>query len=105
MGNVVAYNDAQTTTNDYASIVKVKLPTNMKRFLIHWKELNVNAALIKILASPDDVTYETIKAETALAKNGSSYETLEDPWTWIDVQVKSAVAETHGSVKVYITGA
>lgn len=106
--------NTQTTTSSYASVLKVTMPVGKKSYdlgavqvqkvLIHMIEKNVNAIKVKILASNDDTTYETIMAETTIAKNASLYETLSDPWMYIDVQAVDAVAETHGSLKVVISG-
>jgi len=94
----------QTSTNNYASILKIEVPSQITKVLVHLKEQNVNAVKYKILASADDVTYETLKDETSLSKNGSVYETCDDPWRIFDVQIKSAVAGIHGSVKATISG-
>jgi hypothetical protein len=101
---VIGEKSSQATTNSYVTALKLQIPTHIKQILVHIKELNVNAIKYKILASTDNVTYETLKAATTIAKNGSTYETLTDPWPWVDVQVTDDAGGTHGSVKVIITG-
>jgi hypothetical protein len=94
----------QTSTNNYTSILKTEVPSQITKVLFHLKEQNVNVVKYKILASADDVTYETLKDETGLLKNGSVYEICEDPWRFFDVQIKSAVAGIHGNVKATVSG-
>ena len=95
---------AVATTTAMVSALKLKVPPQMSRLLIHVKENNTNAIKYQVLASNDDVTYETLKAATTVAKNGSTYETLSDPWLWVDVQVQDNVAETHGVATVVVSG-
>jgi hypothetical protein len=85
-------------------MLKIEVPSQITKVLVHLKEQNVNAVKYKILASADDVTYEILKDETSLAKNGSVHETCDDPWRFFDVQIKSAVAGIHGTVKATIAG-
>jgi len=98
--------NTQTSTNDYASVLKVKVPGQIKTILAHLIEKNVNAIVYRIRGSVDDETYETLPNVDciALAKNGSAFETCDDPWVYFDVQIKSAVAGAHGSVKVLVSG-
>lgn len=94
----------QTTTSAYASVLKVELHSQIHKVTVHLVEKNVNAVKYKILASNDDVTFETLQAETVIAKNGSDWQTLDEAWRFIDVQAVDSVAETHGSIKVTATG-
>lgn len=93
-----------TSTDDYVSILKLQLYSQTKKVLIHLKEGNVNAVKYKILASNDDITYETLLAETVLAKNGSDYQVVDDPWNFIDIQFKASVGASQGSLKVCVSG-
>lgn len=92
-----------TSTNNYVSVYKVS-DSHSRHIAISIKENNVNALLYKVLGSLDDVTFHELLAETSLAKNGSDYQTIEGAWRYIDVQIKSAVAETHGNATVLISG-
>jgi hypothetical protein len=102
MGDVIA-NVTQTTTNGYLSIAKVNIASQYDIILIQLTELDVNSAVYRILASNDDVTYQTIREATALAQNTSAVpETLTDPWKYVDVQIIDGAG--HASVKCVITG-
>ena len=96
--------NSKLSTNSYASALKILVPHRITKVLVHLKEENTNAVKVKVLASVDDVVYETIKPETVLAKNGSAYETVTDPWMWLDVQFCASVADAQGKLTVTITG-
>jgi len=72
--------------------------------LVHLKENNTNAIKFKILGSLDAATWETIKTETTLAKDGSVFETFSDPWLYVDVQFMANVADSQGKLTVNISG-
>ena len=105
MGQSLGSN-TQTSTNDYASVLKVQVPGQVKTVLVHLIEKNVNAVIYRIRGSIDDATYETLPNVdgVTLAKNASAFETCDDPWLYFDVQVKSAVAGVHGSLEVLVSG-
>ena len=94
------------TTNDYATLISVKVPSQVSKLLIHLKEENTNAILYKIQGAQDvdfSVT-EDLEAETTLAKNGSVYETIGEPWLFIRVLHKAAVADSQGKTSCVISG-
>ncbi len=96
----------KTSANTYASVFGGALLTrsdDQHNFVIHYVENNVNAVTLKFLGSNDGVNFEQLGEETAVAKAGHDYETLSESWLYIDVQVKSTVAATHGSVTVLLT--
>lgn len=92
-----------TSTNSYATVCKVN-DLHSRNILVSIKENNVNAIKYKILGSLDDVTYHELQAETVVTKNGSGYKSFSDAWRFIDVQIASNVAETHGNATVVISG-
>jgi hypothetical protein len=95
----------QISGNDYISIMKLNLNNiEYKTFLFHFREENTNAIKFKILASSDQITWETIKEETTLAKNGSTYETLTDAWMFIDIQFKADTPEAQGKLTLNVSG-
>jgi hypothetical protein len=85
------------STNAFASALKIKT-SFANKLLIHLKEHNTNDIRYKILGSMDDVVYETLVASTLLATNTSAYETLTDPWEYLDVQIIDNVGGTHGKL-------
>ncbi len=96
---------SQNTTSSYADLLKISAaPPRANRIVLWLKEENTNAIKYKVLASNDDNRYETVKAETTLAKNGSTYEVVSDPWLFILVQVADSVAETHGKATCIASG-
>ena len=94
------------TTDNYAELISVKVPAQVDQLLISLKEENTNAILFKIQGSndPDFAVAEDLKAETTLAKNGSAYETVEEPWLYVRVLHKAAVAESQGATSCVISG-
>lgn len=95
-----------STTNDYAVLVSVQVPSHISKLLIYLKEENTNAVLFKIEGSQDaDFAYaEELKAETTLAKNGSAYETLTEPWLYVRVRHTAAVDGNQGKTTCIISG-
>jgi hypothetical protein len=87
-------------------LISVKVPPQIGKLLIYLKEENTNAVLFKIQGAQDeDFTYaEELKAETSLAKNGSTYETLSEPWLYVRVLHKAAVADTQGKTTCIVSG-
>jgi hypothetical protein len=94
------------TTNDYATLVSIKVPSQTSKLLIHLKEENTNAILYKIQAAQDEdfSNTEDLEAETSLAKNGSVYETIGEPWLFVRVLHKAAVADAQGKTSCVISG-
>ena len=60
----------------------------------------LNNLLYKIDASLDATTWHQIKAEDTLNADAVAYDTSTEPWEYIRVQVKPAVAATHGKLAV-----
>jgi len=94
--------DSQTSTNSYVTALWLQVPDGVKKVIIHMKEENTNAVKIQVLGYSKSGYGEIIKSETAIAKNGSIYETVSDPWQILEVQIKSAVADTHGKLTVIV---
>ena len=94
----------QTTTNSAVSILKLTVPSQINEVLIHLKELKVNSVTYTILASNDDVTYETLLGTTTLLKDASAYQIVGDSWRFIDIQIAALVGGAQGSVKVVAVG-
>ena len=94
------------TTDNYAELISVKVPPQVSQLLIRLKEENTNSVLYKIQGAmdPDFTVAEDLKAETALTKNGSAYETIEEPWLYVRVLQKAAVAESQGATSCVISG-
>lgn len=87
-------------------MITVKVPPQISKLLIYLKEENTNAILFKIEGAQDEdfVVAEELKAETALAKNGSAYETLSDPWLYVRVLHKAAAEGVQGKMSCIISG-
>jgi hypothetical protein len=87
-------------------LTTIKVPPQVNKLLIFLKEENTNAIKYKIQGAQDEnFTYcADLKGETSLAKNGSAYETLTEPWLYVRVQHKAAVAETQGKMTCIISG-
>ena len=96
-----------TTTNDYAVLISLKVPPQIGKLLIHLQGENENAVLFKIEGAQDEnfVYAKELKAETLLVKDGvADPETLKDPWLYVRVLHKAAVAESQGSTSCIISG-
>jgi hypothetical protein len=94
------------TTNDYATLISIKVPSQINKLLFYLKEEDLNIVLFKIEGAQDEdfVYAEELKAETLLAQNGSFFETLSDPWLFVRVLVKAAEEDTQGAVSCIISG-
>ncbi len=95
-----------STTNDYAALITLNVPPHIGKLLFVLKEENTNAILFKIQGAQDEdfAYYADLKGETTLAKNGSTYETLTDPWLWVRVLHKAASAGNQGKTTCKISG-
>jgi hypothetical protein len=93
------------TTNDYAAAITVQIPPQISKLLIRLKEENTNNILFKIQGSMDEefTDVEELKSETQLTKNSSTYETLGEPWLFVRVMHKAAVADTQGKTSCVIS--
>ena len=61
----------------------------------------LNTLKFKIDASLDASSWHNIKAETTLAV-GSTFETNNEPWNYLRVQIKPTVADAHGTMAVTV---
>jgi uncharacterized protein YchJ len=104
MGELIASAGPVATEDAYASVLKVKVPPQISKLLVHIKENDTDDVDWKILASCDDVTYFEELAEEEVLQDGSSFHEVSKAWLYLDIQVKSAVAEAPGSVSVSISG-
>jgi hypothetical protein len=66
-------------------------------------ENDVNAVTIQIRGSNNGVTWENVGAEIAVTKNGHDYVVIDEPWLFLDPQLKSTVADTPGSLTTLVT--
>ena len=88
-------------------LVTVKVPPQIGKLLLYLKEENTNAVLFKIEGAQDEnfVYAKELKAETALAKDGSAEpETLTDPWLFVRVLHKAAEEDAQGKTSCIISG-
>jgi len=92
------------TGNAYASALTFKVPGQTGKMMVHAKEQNVNAIKWMILGSIDNANWSEEMAEASIGKNGFGVHEITKAWLYVDVQVKSAVAETAGSVSVAVSG-
>lgn len=94
---------SQATTNTMADLLVI-LSQNWKDKMVIWiKEENTHDIQYQILASNDNSRWETIKGATVLLTNGSTYQTLSDPWIYVKIQVMDNVSGTHGSVSCFVS--
>jgi len=100
------YNPAtQTTTNAYVNHTRNFIwIADLTKLTIVIRETNVNAITWSIDVSHNSTNWINIKTDQALAKNATTYETLTDVWRYIRLQIKSTVADAHGTVDMYIMG-
>jgi hypothetical protein len=94
------------TTNDYSALITVKVPSHISKLLFCLKEEDVNDVLFKIEGSMDQsfVVAVELKAETLLVKDSVVFETLSDPWLYVRVLHKAAVAEAQGRTSCGVSG-
>lgn len=111
MGDIIL-NVTQASVNTYATAGQVvTIPATTQKVLIQLTEKNVNAIKYKILASnaidANGALTEAVelKAETVIAKNGADYQTISDPWRYIDVEFAANAGGSQGSLKLVISGA
>jgi hypothetical protein len=102
---LIAYAGPIETTDDYATALKVKLPPQISKAMVHIKELDVNDIKWKILGSIDDSIYFDEMEEATVSKGDSDVHEVTKAWIYLDVQVKSAVSNNSGDISVAISGA
>lgn len=105
----------KTSTNTYAnvfttaSLVKSREPTH---FVVQYIEGNVNAVTLKVVGSNDGTNFEDVildsegATEVEVLKDGHGYVVIQStPFVYLNVQVKSTVDDTHGSLTVLLSQA
>lgn len=99
------------SVNAYAALVSLKVPDAFNELLFLVKENNVNAITYKIQGAEEsdfsdaiDLEDEIGDTEFAVLKNGSSYQTLSDPWTYVRIMHKSTAPGAHGNTTGKILG-
>ena len=96
---------AQTTTNAYASVLKIERPPDVTKMLFQLYEDGTNATLYQVLASNVDTAalYATLVTDVSLSDD-TLYETMCDAWLFIDIQIKAASGGSQGVVTAYASG-
>ena len=103
---------SKTSANTYASVFggMVRTGAAAKKWVIRVKENDVNSVTYKILGSIDGTNTETLGDGDGSGSTGeyalddaTAYHTLTDAWPYIDVQVKSTVGGSHGSITAEIS--
>jgi len=89
----------KASTNSYVTLATLYL-ADCTKTTIWLRETNVNAIEYSIDLSMDNSNWTNKKTDVDLAKNASVSETLTDLWRYVRVQIKSDVADTHGSVEL-----
>jgi len=91
-------------TDAYASVYKFFVHGYVNKLIDIQNRHASNALLFKILASNDNEEWHEIKAETTLSADTNTTVVNKDPWKYVDVQVKNAVAGSPATVKVIMMG-
>jgi hypothetical protein len=92
------------TGDAYASVLTFKVPQQTGKMMVHLKEHDTDVVDWTILGSIDNVNWSEEMAEAEVAQDGFDVHEVTKAWLYIDVQVKSAVAEAAGSVSVAVSG-
>ena len=94
------------SANDYATLLSLQVLPQISEVLINLKEENTHNIKYKIEGAKDaDFTNpELLKAETTIAKDGTDYEVIGEPWLYIRVQHKDASAGIHGKTSCTMSG-
>jgi hypothetical protein len=96
---------AKATTDDYASALKLQVPTQMQKVMFHLKENDTNDVKYQVLGSMDDVVYEEVVAEDELLQDASiKLAAIDEPWPYLDLQIKASVGDAQGKVTAYASG-
>ena len=103
--------ETAASVNAYAVLVSLKVPDAFNELLFKIKENDVAAITYKIQGAEEtdfsdaiDLEDEMGDTEFAVLKNGSSYQTLSDPWTNVRIMHKSTVGGVHGNTTGKILG-
>ena len=89
----------KASTNVYVTLGTLYL-AECSKTTIFLRETNVNAIMYSIDGSMDNTNWKNIKTDQDIAKNASAYETLNDLWRYVRVQIIDKVGGTHGSVEL-----
>jgi hypothetical protein len=91
------------TTNDYVDSLPIDCRLFEKKIFEIKNKDPTNALKFKILACTDpNFGWTEIKTETSLAAATPTYEWDTEPWAYVKIQVKSAVADTPAKVDAMI---
>jgi len=91
------------TTNDYVDSLPVDCRLFEKKIFEIKNKDPTNALTFKILACTDpNFGWTEIKTATSLAAATPTYEWDTEPWAYVKIQVKSAVADTPAKVDAMI---
>ncbi len=104
MTELIATAGPTVTSNLYASALKIKVPPQTSKMMVHLKEQDVDVVDWKILGSIDDRNYSEEMAEAEVAQDGFDVHEITKAWLYVDVQVKSAVEDFSGEIAVAISG-
>ena len=94
---------AQTSTNDMASILKMKVYGRRQITVVISNSHPTNIIQYQVLVSNDEEgaanTWAINKAATDVAANNVTLEmhVVTGAFVWVDVQIKSKIADTHGT--------
>lgn len=98
----------ETTTNAYvdSDVFDCRLYKNV---LIHVVEVGgTNGVTFKVLGCIDPTHWETLDeadtTEFAVVASGSKVLDFTVPWSYVKLQAKSTVADSHGKIDAYISG-
>jgi len=82
------------TSNDYEDSLIVDCRLFDKKIFVIKNKHSTNDLHYKILACIDPAFgWETLKDQTTLSANSQTYEWCTEPWTYVKIQVKSAVTD------------
>jgi hypothetical protein len=98
---------AQTTTDNYADVVGSKLDAACYESVAFTCKNTGGANGLKwqVLASIDDITYETVQSEAVIAFGASgSYTVSPAPYRYYKVQVKAQVGASQTTAVVAVIG-
>jgi hypothetical protein len=104
MTELIASVGPVATGDAYASVLQFKVPSQTSKMMIHLKEQDTDAVTWKILGSIDNVNFSEEMAEEEVLEDGFDTHEVTKAWLFIDVQVKSTVPESPGSVSVAVSG-
>jgi hypothetical protein len=94
---------AQTSTNSFASILKMKVYGRRQITVVISNSHATNIIQYRVLVSNDEEgaanTWAIDKADTDVVANNVTLErhVVTGAFVWVDVQIKSKTADTHGT--------